>query len=466
MKTAAAPGPRSIALADLPETAPGDPTGPAVPGRGHLSERRRRPLSGQAHRRRAGRGLGRHLPRWPRRARRPSCSGASEAEQRLAARADAPPRQRPLDGRVHARRARPLSLRDRSLDRPVRHLAARAPAQARGRAQTSRSRRRRAASCSRAASRATPTRGGRSSARRTRVRPQRGDVEAVAVGRAGGRGGGERAARRPDPQPRRFRSIADRPRARAGAWYEMVPRSQGTRARPARHLRRLHRAAAGHRRARLRRALSAADPSDRHDQPQGPQQCAASAAPGRSRQPLRHRLRRRRPRRRPSRARHARRFPPLRRRLPRRTAWRWRSISPSSARPIIPGCSEHPEWFKRRPDGSIHYAENPPKKYEDIVNPDFYCADRDRAVGGAARRRAVLGRAGRAHLPRRQSAHQAVPVLGMADPRGAGARSRRDLPVGGVHAAEGDEGAGQARLHPVLHLFHLAHRARRSCRPI
>jgi starch synthase (maltosyl-transferring) len=26
-------------------------------------------------------------------------------------------------------------------------------------------------------------------------------------------------------------------------------------------------------------------------------------------------------------------------------------------------------------DGSIQYAENPPKKYEDIVNPDFSCAN-------------------------------------------------------------------------------------------
>jgi starch synthase (maltosyl-transferring) len=33
---------------------------------------------------------------------------------------------------------------------------------------------------------------------------------------------------------------------------------------------------------------------------------------------------------------------------------------------------EHPEWFDWRPDGSLRYAENPPKKYEDIVNVDFY----------------------------------------------------------------------------------------------
>jgi starch synthase (maltosyl-transferring) len=44
--------------------------------------------------------------------------------------------------------------------------------------------------------------------------------------------------------------------------------------------------------------------------------------------------------------------------------------------PDHPWLTEHPEWFTRRPDGSIRYAENPPKKYEDIVNPDFYCADR------------------------------------------------------------------------------------------
>jgi starch synthase (maltosyl-transferring) len=40
--------------------------------------------------------------------------------------------------------------------------------------------------------------------------------------------------------------------------------------------------------------------------------------------------------------------------------------------PDHPWMSEHPEWFRKRPDGSIQYAENPPKKYEDIVNPDFY----------------------------------------------------------------------------------------------
>lgn len=44
--------------------------------------------------------------------------------------------------------------------------------------------------------------------------------------------------------------------------------------------------------------------------------------------------------------------------------------------PDHPWVLEHPDWFQRRPDGSMKYAENPPKKYQDIVNPDFYCEDR------------------------------------------------------------------------------------------
>ena len=43
--------------------------------------------------------------------------------------------------------------------------------------------------------------------------------------------------------------------------------------------------------------------------------------------------------------------------------------------PDHPWLKEHPEWFRRRADGSIRFAENPPKKYEDIVNVDFYAED-------------------------------------------------------------------------------------------
>jgi len=43
--------------------------------------------------------------------------------------------------------------------------------------------------------------------------------------------------------------------------------------------------------------------------------------------------------------------------------------------PDHPWLRDHPDWFSWRPDGSIKYAENPPKKYQDIVNVDFYGAD-------------------------------------------------------------------------------------------
>lgn len=39
--------------------------------------------------------------------------------------------------------------------------------------------------------------------------------------------------------------------------------------------------------------------------------------------------------------------------------------------PDHPYVKEHPEWFKQRPDGTIQYAENPPKKYEDIFPLNF-----------------------------------------------------------------------------------------------
>jgi len=43
--------------------------------------------------------------------------------------------------------------------------------------------------------------------------------------------------------------------------------------------------------------------------------------------------------------------------------------------PDHPWVKEHPQWFRHRPDGSIQYAENPPKKYQDIYPLDFDSAD-------------------------------------------------------------------------------------------
>jgi starch synthase (maltosyl-transferring) len=43
--------------------------------------------------------------------------------------------------------------------------------------------------------------------------------------------------------------------------------------------------------------------------------------------------------------------------------------------PDHPWLKEHPEWFAHRPDGTLKYAENPPKKYQDIYNLDFRSED-------------------------------------------------------------------------------------------
>ncbi len=43
--------------------------------------------------------------------------------------------------------------------------------------------------------------------------------------------------------------------------------------------------------------------------------------------------------------------------------------------PDHPWLGQHPEWFNRRPDGTLKYAENPPKRYQDIYNVNFDSED-------------------------------------------------------------------------------------------
>ena len=45
--------------------------------------------------------------------------------------------------------------------------------------------------------------------------------------------------------------------------------------------------------------------------------------------------------------------------------------------PDHPWLAEHPEWFHRRPDGTLKYAENPPKRYQDIHNVDWDTDERE-----------------------------------------------------------------------------------------
>lgn len=45
--------------------------------------------------------------------------------------------------------------------------------------------------------------------------------------------------------------------------------------------------------------------------------------------------------------------------------------------PDHPWVKQHPDWFNIRPDGSIQYAENPPKRYQDIYPLNFWCPEHD-----------------------------------------------------------------------------------------
>ena len=84
---------------------------------------------------------------------------------------------------------------------------------------------------------------------------------------------------------------------------------------------------------------------------------------------------------------------------------------------------EHPEWFTTRADGSIAYAENPPKKYQDIY-PLNFDNDPEGLYAEVLRVVRLWIDHGVTHLPGRQPAHQAGPVLGVADR----ARSRATTP--------------------------------------
>ena len=129
--------------------------------------------------------------------------------------------------------------------------------------------------------------------------------------------------------------------------------------------------------------------------------------------------------------------------------------------PDHPWVHDHPEWFTRRPDGSIRYAENPPKKYQDIHPIDFWPeADADRVALWARvpRRPRALDRARRPHLPGRQPAHQAAGVLGVGDRRRPRPPPRGRLPGRGVHRPGDDGEAGRGRVHAELHVLHLAAR--------
>ena len=85
---------------------------------------------------------------------------------------------------------------------------------------------------------------------------------------------------------------------------------------------------------------------------------------------------------------------------------------------------DHPEWFTTRVDGSIAYAENPPKKYQDIYPVNF-----DNDPEGLYDEVLRIVRLWLSHgvkiVPGRQPAHQAGCLLGEADRAGHASTSRR-----------------------------------------
>ena len=159
----------------------------------------------------------------------------------------------------------------------------------------------------------------------------------------------------------------DPERARFGAWYELFPRSWGG-------LKGVAKTVPAARGARLRRALPPADPPDRRDEPQGPEQ-RAHRGPGDPGSPWAIGDR--------EHGGHTALHPDL------GTMEDFDALVATAQEHGIdialdfaiqcsadhPWLTEHPEWFNRRPDGTLKYAENPPKKYQDIYNVNFDCED-------------------------------------------------------------------------------------------
>ena len=127
--------------------------------------------------------------------------------------------------------------------------------------------------------------------------------------------------------------------------------------------------------------------------------------------------------------------------------------------PDHPWVKEHPAWFIQRPDGSIQYAENPPKKYQDIYPLNFESTewrslwDELFSVFEFWIKRGV--KIFRVDNPHTKSLPFWEWCLGTLRERYPDTIYLAEA----FHASACDVFAGQSRLHAVLHLLHLAYDA-------
>ena len=122
------------------------------------------------------------------------------------------------------------------------------------------------------------------------------------------------------------------------------------------------------------------------------------------------------------------------------------------AAPTTRGSPTHPEWFTTRADGTIAYAENPPKKYQDIYPINF---DNDpEGIYAEVLRIVRLWMSHGVRIFRVDNPHtKPVAVLGVAARRGPRDRPRRALPGRGVHQAGDDARLGTVGFHQSYTYF-------------
>ena len=247
--------------------------------------------------------------------------------------------------------------------------------------------------------------------------------------------------------------IVDRERARVGAWYELFPRSFGGFAGVEKAVPRL---------AELGFDVLYFPPSIRSARTHRKgKNNSLEADEERSRQPVGDREPRRRARGDRPRARDGRRLRrPRRRGREARDRDRARPRAAVLARP--PWLKEHPEWFQHRPDGTLKYAENPPKRYQDIYNLNFASEDWREPLAGPAD--LVLLWAGRGMRIFRVDNPHTKPIAFWAWLIREAQAVHPDL----VFLSEAFTrpalmyDARQGGLQPVLHVLHLAQHAGRA----